>query len=116
MRGASKVDAIDIDPWCYENSLENVSRNACKRIQVFEGDASLLSDRQYDLIIANINRNILLNDMESYVRCLRPGGILLLSGFYESDVKQINDLAEKLGLRKTEEKARNRWVGLKYVN
>ena len=116
MRGASAVDAIDIDPWCYENSLENTERNSCSRIRVYEGDASLLTDQQYDLIIANINRNILLADMERYTRCLRPGGTLLLSGFYLEDVEQLNELAEGLGLKMTGQKEKNRWVGLKYVN
>ena len=63
MRGASTIDAIDVDPWCYENSIENASRNNCNGIRVFQGDASLLNGKQYDLIIANINRNILLTDM-----------------------------------------------------
>ena len=116
MRGASMIDAIDIDAWCYENSLENASRNKCNRIRVYQGDASLLTGRQYDLIIANINRNILLSDMGAYVNSLNPNGILLLSGFYESDVEQINAHAKKLGLRKTGQKVRNDWVGLKYVN
>jgi ribosomal protein L11 methyltransferase len=116
MRGASMIDAIDIDTWCYENSLENASRNECKKIRVYEGDVSLLTGKRYDLIIANINRNILLSDMGAYVNSLNPDGILLLSGFYESDVEQINAHAEKLGLRKTGQKVRNQWVGLKYVN
>ena len=116
IKGASAVDAIDIDHWCYENSIENVSRNGCSKIHVFEGDASLLSGKRYDLIIANINRNILLNDMSSYVKSLKDDGVLLLSGFYHSDVKRINALAESLGLRKTGEKTKNGWVGLKYVN
>lgn len=62
MRGAHPIDAIDIDNWCYLNALENVERNNCKQITVEEGDASLLEGRSYDLIIANINRNILLED------------------------------------------------------
>ena len=75
IRGASAVDAIDIDHWCYENSIENVSRNGCTKIQVFEGDASLLSGKRYDLIIANINRNILLHDMSFYVESLKNGWV-----------------------------------------
>lgn len=116
MRGASHIDAIDIDPWCYENSVENTERNGCVRIEVFEGDASLLTDQKYDLIIANINRNILLADMKTYVNCLKPEGTLLLSGFYLDDVKQLNELAESYGLMMTGKKVKNRWVGLKYVN
>ena len=116
MRGASEVEAIDIDPWCYENSVENAARNSCRKIKVFEGDASLLKEQQFDVIIANINRNILLDDMSSYVKCLKPGGLLLLSGFYGEDMEQIDRKAQELGLKLLDEKERNRWVGLKYVN
>lgn len=116
MRGASEVEAIDIDPWCYENSVENAARNSCRHIKVFEGDVSLLKEQRFDVVIANINRNILLDDMSSYVRCLKPGGILLLSGFYVEDMGQIGRKAQELGLKLLDEKERNRWVGLKYVN
>lgn len=116
MRGASEVEAIDIDPWCYENSVENVARNGCQRIKVFEGDASLLKMQKFDVIIANINRNILLSDMSKYVGCLNSRGLLLLSGFYLEDVEKIGQKAEELGLELENEKERNRWVGLKYVN
>ena len=60
MRGASPIDAIDIDNWCYLNTMENVERNQCVAITAYEGDVALIKDRKYDLIIANINRNILL--------------------------------------------------------
>ncbi len=115
MTGAKPIDAIDIDNWCYLNSLENVERNNCKYISVYEGDASLLKDQKYDLIIANINRNILLNDIKKYVSCLNEKGIVLLSGFYEEDIplidKEMN--LHKLTLDKTIN--RNNWVALKYV-
>ncbi|HCY80919.1 MAG TPA: 50S ribosomal protein L11 methyltransferase, partial [Xanthomarina gelatinilytica] len=81
MKGAKPIDAIDYDNWCYLNSLENVDRNNCKHITVCEGDANLLEGRSYDVIIANINRNILLNDMEAYVKSLNANGTLFLSGF-----------------------------------
>ena len=90
MKGAQPIDAIDIDNWCYLNSIENAERNGCQHIKVEEGDAGLLPGRSYDLIIANINRNILLNDMQTYVDCLRPGGTLLLSGFYIDDIPYLN--------------------------
>ena len=115
MRGAKEIEAIDIDPWCFENSVENAERNQCENIKVFQGDASLLKDQVFDIVIANINRNILLQDMPSYVKCLSPEGILLLSGFYREDVDQIDQMAQKLGLGLVGEKERNRWVGLKYV-
>ncbi|HLT32772.1 MAG TPA: 50S ribosomal protein L11 methyltransferase, partial [Aquaticitalea sp.] len=82
MKGAKPIDAIDYDNWCYLNSLENVERNGCKHISVLEGDAALLNGRSYDMIIANINRNILLKDMPIYVKSLNINGTLLLSGFY----------------------------------
>lgn len=91
MRGAHPIDAIDIDNWCYLNALENVERNNCKQITVEEGDASLLEGRSYDLIIANINRNILLEDIPTYVKCLQPNGMLLLSGFYKEDIPAISE-------------------------
>jgi len=116
MKGAKAVDAIDIDNWCYENSIENVERNNCKVISVFEGDSSLLKPSSYDLIIANINRNILLSDMAVYAASLKENGVLLLSGFYTEDIEMINASAEKNGLVLDKKLERNNWVGLKYVN
>jgi ribosomal protein L11 methyltransferase len=116
MKGAAALDAIDIDNWCYENSLENVERNNCHHISVFEGDASLLKSDVYDVIIANINRNILLKDMSVYADSLKENGILLLSGFYTEDIEKINESAESNGLKQDKKLTRNNWVGLKYVS
>ncbi|MGS2760675.1 50S ribosomal protein L11 methyltransferase [Sinomicrobium sp. M5D2P9] len=112
--GASAVDAIDIDNWCYLNSLENVERNQCNAISVYEGDATLLEGRRYEVIIANINRNILLNDIPAYVACLEPGGILLLSGFYKDDIPVINELCVKFSLNIMDILEKNHWVAVKY--
>jgi ribosomal protein L11 methyltransferase len=116
MKGAQPIDAIDIDNWCYLNSIENAERNNCQHITVYEGDADLLKDKKYDLIIANINRNILLNDMQSYVDCLNPNGTLLLSGFYEEDIPFIDASCTEKGLTYVKKFQRNNWVSLKYVN
>lgn len=116
MKGAKPIDAIDIDNWCYLNSVENTERNNCKEISVFEGDAELLQNKKYDLIIANINRNILLNDMQHYVNCLSKKGILLLSGFYNEDIPFINASCVEKGLTFVKKFERNNWVSLKYVN
>ncbi len=116
MKGAAAVDAIDIDSWCYENSLENVERNNCKGISVFEGDAKLLKPKAYELIIANINRNILLKDMSIYAKSLKENGTLLLSGFYTEDIENIDEIARSNGLQLEKKLERNNWVGLKYVN
>ena len=116
MKGAKPLDAIDIDNWCYENSVENVTRNNCDNISVYEGDATLLVDKKYDVIIANINRNILLIDMKVYTNCLEEGGILLLSGFYEQDIPVIDAEVIKYGLKLEKFIQRNNWVALKYNN
>jgi len=115
MKGAKPIDAIDIDNWCYQNSLENVERNNCKHIAVYEGDASLLKDKKYDVIIANINRNILLNDMQVYASCLDENGVILLSGFYKEDIPVIDEEVSKYGLKLDKQIERNNWVALKYV-
>lgn len=114
MRGASEIDAIDNDEWCYENSIENIERNNCENISVQLGDASLLGNKKYDTIIANINRNILLNDMESYVKCLNKGGSLFLSGFYDDDLPVITDCCNNLSLEFVENKQKNKWVAAKF--
>ena len=116
MKGARPIDAIDIDNWCYLNSIENAERNNCKNITVYEGDATILKDKKYDLIIANINRNILLNDMQSYVDCLNPKGMILFSGFYKEDIPYINESCIEKGLIFVKKLERNNWVSLKYVN
>lgn len=116
MKGAAKIDAIDIDSWCYLNSLENVERNNCKHISVYEGDSSLLEGKKYDVLIANINRNILLADMSKYAACLEKEGILLLSGFYSQDIPLIEEACSKYGLHLKESLERNNWVSLKFIN
>jgi ribosomal protein L11 methyltransferase len=116
MKGAKPIDAIDIDNWCYLNSIENAERNNCKNIKVYEGDAAILKDKKYDLIIANINRNILLNDMQSYVDCLNPKGTILFSGFYTEDIPFIDASCIEKGLTFVKKLERNNWVSLKYVN
>ncbi|MDG2073328.1 MAG: 50S ribosomal protein L11 methyltransferase [Polaribacter sp.] len=114
MKGAKPLDGIDIDNWCYLNSIENAERNNCKHITFYEGDASLLSDQKYDVIIANINRNILLNDMKTYTNCLLENGVLLLSGFYKEDIPTIDAEVSKHGLQLQKTIERNNWVSLRY--
>jgi ribosomal protein L11 methyltransferase len=117
MKGASSVDAIDIDTWCFENTEENAKTNTVDRVvNAFEGDASLLKDQKYDLIIANINRNILLSDIPVYAKCLSFEGELLLSGFYKEDFEQIKDkcISNSLILEEDDVLERNNWMGLKF--
>ncbi len=116
LRGAKSVDAIDIDDWCYENALENAARNSCTKIHVFKGDAALLAEKNYDVIIANINRNVLINDLPVYYKCLNKGGVLLLSGFYREDIPFIKKAATGLGLKESDLLEKNNWISLKFVN
>lgn len=116
MKGAKPIDAIDIDNWCYLNSLENVERNNCSEISVYEGDATLLKEKQYDVIIANINRNILLRDLKIYISCLNGNGILFLSGFYSHDIPVIEQECNLHGLKLKKTLQRNNWVSLKFIN
>jgi len=115
MKGAQPIDAIDIDNWCYLNSIENADRNNCEHISVYEGEASLLVGKKYDIIIANINRNILLNDMQQYVDCLNENGTLFLSGFYTEDIPVISESCTSKGLTYVKQFERNNWVALKFV-
>ncbi|NQX77942.1 50S ribosomal protein L11 methyltransferase [Gilvibacter sp.] len=114
-RGAGFVEAIDIDPWCYENSLENVERNGRADIVVKQGDASILGDKKFDTIIANINRNILLNDLPAYHAVLQPGGTLYLSGYLEADREILEEACTKLGGTAVKYKSREGWIAAKFV-
>ncbi|EJX08089.1 ribosomal protein L11 methyltransferase [gut metagenome] len=113
MRGAAPCTAIDIDEWCVRNSLENISLNKVDQINVFQGNASSLAQEgPFDFIIANINRNILLNDMHHYVARMNPGAQLLMSGFYTEDIPAIQTEAERLGLTKVHHREKNRWAAV----
>ena len=114
--GATKLDAIDIDNWCYLNSLENVERNNCQHISVYEGDVKLLEQKRYDTIIANINRNILLADISAYSKCLNKNGMLFLSGFYKEDISLIEAECNANMLKLEEIIERGQWVSLKFIN
>ncbi|SHJ19062.1 50S ribosomal protein L11 methyltransferase [Aquimarina spongiae] len=114
MRGASPIDAIDIDNWCYLNTIENVERNHCVAITAYEGDVTLIKDKKYDLIIANINRNILLNDIPRYAQSLSDKGTLLLSGFYKEDLPVITEACDQQGFQFVNNFDRNNWIAASY--
>ena len=115
-RGAGHTEAIDIDEWCYLNTQENVERNDCSDIKAFQGDSSLLKDKKFDIILANINRNILLEDIPVYADCLKKGGTLFLSGFYLEDLDAISSKCGAYGLEFEKNLEKNNWVAAKYVN
>ena len=114
LRGARDITAIDIDPWCVENATENVQQNNCSFITIKEGDVSLIAGEQYNLILANINRNILLSDIPAYTQALLPQGLLLVSGFYEEDLPAIKEKCQEVGLTYLSHIERNRWVSAKF--
>lgn len=116
MKGAKKMVGIDIDYWCYENAIENCKRNGCEAVEIIEGDVAKLKEQgDFDCIIANINRNILLNDMAQYVQHLVSGGTILFSGFYTEDFEVLNEEAEKNGLKLVDRLEKNNWLALKYT-
>lgn len=115
MRGAKPIDAIDIDNWCYLNTIENVQRNECQHITTYEGDASFLEGKRYDVVIANINRNILLNDIATFSKTLKKGGILFLSGFYKEDFKIITEKCKENNLKSSGFIERNNWIAACYM-
>lgn len=112
MRGANPITAIDIDKWVYDNILENLKLNGFENIEVKIGDAVLLPGRKFDIILANINRNILLNDIKIYAECLNDEGELFMSGFYKEDIAAIRQEAEKQGLQFTGYEEKNNWVAV----
>ena len=115
MKGAQPIDAIDIDNWCYLNTLENVERNNAENISVYEGTAELLEGRSYDRIIANINRNILLEDIKIYSKCLKSGGKLYLSGFYTEDIPMIEEECNANNLKKEITLDRENWAAVSFI-
>jgi ribosomal protein L11 methyltransferase len=116
MRGAKQLTAIDIDEWCVNNSIDNLELNHIDNIKVFQGDASsLASEGPFDIIIANINRNILLADMQHYVARMNQGGEIYFSGFYESDLPMIQAEAERLGLRYLSHRTEKEWTAAQFA-
>ena len=113
-KGATAVEAIDIDAWCYENALENVARNNCSYINVRQGDATAIQGT-FDVIVANINRNILLNDIPTYVRHITKGGRLYLSGFYLEDLELIKEKCKENNLTFESNKQKDNWISAKFV-
>ncbi len=115
MKGAKSIDGIDIEEWAYENCIENCEINQIKNFTTILGDVSKIDGKKYDLIIANINRNVLLNDLHSYYNSLNKNGVMLLSGFYEEDFDLINQEAKKNNLSLNDKKTKNKWCLLSYT-
>lgn len=115
--GAEAVVGFDIDEWSVENTQHNAAINEVDNIEVFHGDAHVLSHVSgvFDVVLANINRNILLNDMPTYLEIMNAGSVLIISGFYEEDVELLDEKANSLGLVKTSQKSDNHWCCLTFI-
>ena len=111
IRGAAYVEGIDVDEWAFANAKENAASNNVE-LTLKLGDATSI-DGRFDIIIANINRNILLSDMNHYVAALNPDGTLLLSGFYEADIPVLVEKANTLGMTMTDKKVRDGWAAIR---
>lgn len=114
MKKAGKVTGIDIDEWAYNNALENIRLNHTEDIQIALGGAEQIpAFGQFDIVFANINRNILLNDIKHYTGCMKPGAHLFMSGFYTEDIPAIQAECERNGLTFLSYTERNNWVAVK---
>ena len=115
MKGAAKITAIDIDEWSFKGANENAVLNNIANIEVKLGDVSLLGNEKYDIILANIQRNVLLTDLPAYSKCLSKNGKIFLSGFYTEDIPSIKTKAEETGLKDNGFKTKNNWVAYVFL-
>lgn len=111
--GANHILAIDIEDWSVESTIENAQRNNCTKMEVLHGDIDLIEGRKFGLILANINKNVLKAHLSSYAKTLENNGILLLSGFFDSDVQELLDLAENFNLKKETIYTKDNWAAVK---
>jgi len=109
--GAKNIIGFDVDHWAYENSLEDINLNSCHRIEIIEGTIENISKQlTFDIILANINLNVIVEELKSYCEFLAPGGILILSGFLESDLETLLKHMKSLNLTLIEQNSRNKWL------
>jgi ribosomal protein L11 methyltransferase len=114
--GARDIVGVDIDEWPVENAKENAEMNNASFIRIYQGDADALNgEKPFDVILANINRNVLLDHIPVYSGFMRPGGVLLLSGFFPSDVPDLRRLADSCGLGFTGTNSESEWAMLSFL-
>jgi ribosomal protein L11 methyltransferase len=112
--GANNLLAIDIEEWAVENAIENCERNQCSHIEVLLGDIDLIENKKFDMILANINKNVLKFQLPSYSKSLEKGGVLLLSGFFESDNDEIIKEATNQNFKLIQSYEKESWAALKF--
>lgn len=115
MRGADSIIGIDIDSWATKSAIENIALNNVSNFQVIQGGAETIPNKNFDFIYANIQRNILLNDMPQYCKVLKPGGELIMSGFYVDDIESIKERAIKFGLQFSRFSENEKWVAVVFT-
>ncbi|MGV4529769.1 50S ribosomal protein L11 methyltransferase [Ornithobacterium rhinotracheale] len=113
MRGAKSCLGIDIDEWSYENAVENAERNNVE-VSFIKGGAESIPDEKFDLVLANINKNILKADMPFYINALKPNAQLILSGLLDIDEQEMIQFVEGFGLNFVDKKERNEWIALRF--
>ncbi|NJO01947.1 MAG: 50S ribosomal protein L11 methyltransferase [Bacteroidia bacterium] len=112
-RGAAAVLAFDVEDWAIRNCTENIALNGCHRIHLFQGTIRDVPEEEtYDIVLANINRNVLLEEMAAYQKRLKVGGVLVISGFYEKDSELISQEAARISLSIVNTKTKNNWQAI----
>jgi ribosomal protein L11 methyltransferase len=112
--GVSDILAVDIESWSVENTIENAQRNRCNSIRALEADIDGVSEAEFDVILANINKNVLKRHFESYYNLLVSNGTLVISGFFESDVEELKKVAEEIGFAYDIVLTKETWAALKF--
>jgi len=110
--GAKEIVAVDIEDWSVENTIENAERNMCRNIQALCGDIDQVIQKDFDLILANINKNVLKSHLPHYARLLKKGGMLFLSGFFTSDTEEMITFSTELGFQKIRILNKDNWAAI----
>ncbi len=113
--GANYISAFDIDEWSVENTIENLELNHCSKVKVRLGTIENEPGDLFDIVLANINRNILLQQIPDYFKFMNVGAQLIISGFYESDISDIQSLAASVGLKKVAQLSKNQWASIVFL-
>ena len=113
--GVEDVQAIDIDDWAFENAPDNCELNGITDIEILQGDASLLGNRKFNTVMANINRNVLLEDIPIYSSVLNKNGQLFVSGFYVEDLELIKEVAVGSGFIFSGNLTKDNWVSARFI-
>lgn len=112
-KGASDILAVDIESWSVENTLENAARNGCTKIRGLLGDIDAITEKDFGVILANINKNVLKRHLPDYAKLCADNGLLYLSGFFTSDVPELEDAAKKAGFELVEVRDKETWASMK---